>query len=388
MYLCFFLLQYEIHNLLKLFTKIENPIYISLFITFVIIITTIFFIKYVIIPKERQFQHEKEQLELKNIQLLALFSELNPDPLIRLNLNGEIIQMNNAAKLLMHSENIIGKHISILIPAFINNSIFMNADSIPQIHDIKEKKFSVYIKRIPEMQIIFLFLRDITEITDYQAKLKEFSIFSQKILEEERERIAYELHDSIGQNLSLSRILFYNLLKKYCKGIEHEEIKSLMNIINSAINELKNISFNLKPRVLDEMGLAPAVIALCDNISPKSNLKIKSDIKGKVTRLPSYTETNLYRIVQEAINNVIKHAHATECTIRLEYDTTVVKLIIADDGIGINNTVLLQNNKKNSLGLFNMKQRVDNLNGKFKIETVPKKGTIIFIEIPFEYFIG
>lgn len=387
MYLYSLLLQYNINNYLKLFTKIENPIYISLFIIFVIIITTVFFIKYVIVPKEKQFKWEKEQLELKNIRLLALFSELNPDPLIRLNLKGEIIQLNNAANLLMPSENILGKHISILIPAFKNNYGFMNTNSVPQIYEINEKKFSVYVKRITEMQIIFLFLRDITEITAYQDKLKEFSILSQKILEEERERIAYELHDSIGQNLSLTRILFYNLLKKYCKGIEADEIKSLMNIINSAINELKNISYNLKPRVLDQMGLAPAIIALCDKISPESNLKIKSDIKGKVTRLPALTETNLYRIVQEAINNVIKHAHATECTIRLEFDTTVVKLIIADDGIGISNTILPMNNKTSSLGLFNMKQRVDNLNGKFNIETVSNQGTIIFIEIPIEHYI-
>lgn len=371
----------ELEEYISVFTRIGNPIYLAIFIIFVFCITVYLFLRYIIIPLQRSHRTEKETLEKKNLQLLALFAELSPDPLLRLDMNGYIIDANNAANQLSSGEDIKGMFIDNIIHSKINLKKDFQGESFQGIHEIQNRSYSFYIKKIPTEEIVLLYLRDITDSLEYEKKLKEVMRFSQDQLENERQRIAIELHDGVGQNLSLSRLILFNLIKKYNNIIQPEELSRLNNILDNAIKELKNISYNLKPRVLDEMGLAPAIIVLCNSVDKESGIKIHSDIKGMMFRLPSLIEANLYRITQEAISNVIKHAGASQCIIHLEYNPGYIKLIISDDGIGFNYHAH-QNTNKKSLGLFSIRQRVENMNGKFIIESAPGQGTILYIDIP------
>ena len=378
--------QHNLADYLRLFGKLENPIYISIFILLLIILTIYFFIKYVLLPREKIHREERDKLEIKNLQLLSLFSEFSPDPLIRLDNNGNILQVNHAARILNPSSNLIGENISSLIPS-INNSYKKTEfkESNLGFFKIGEKSFSAYIKNIPAMEMQLLYLRDITDSLDHEKKLKEITQRSIEDIEEERTRIAYELHDGIGSNLSLVRIKLFDLSKKYSSYINKEEFENVINLMDTSFNDLKTISYNLKPRVLDEMGLSPSIIELCNSLSKESGINISANITGKIVKLPGSTETSLYRISQEAINNVIKHAKATECSINIEFSSNKIKMIIADDGIGFNKKNYINNSKNKSLGLFNMKNRVENLNGIFKVNSQPGQGTIIFIEIPIEW---
>lgn len=362
----------SINDYLNVFTNIYNPIFISIFLVFILIVTTYGFIKFVVRPLKNAHQYEKERLEQKNLKILALFAEVSPDPLFRLNMGGLIIDANKAAKELSENE-IIGKPIHDLLPLKLNGSSFKGRLSI------FNRDYSYYLKRFEQDGFLLLYLRDITEVIEYERRLKEVAKYAQNKVELERQRIALELHDDVGQNLSLAKLKVFNFLKKHSEFNNCEEITSLNEILDHSINDLRQIAYNLKPRVLDEMGFAPAVISLCSDITKDTGLVVQTEIQGKVIRLPKSVEASLYRITQEGLCNIIKHAKATECKIMLKYNHDKVKLIISDNGIGFDSENREINNK--SLGLFNMRQRIEELNGCFKIETAPGQGTILFVEV-------
>lgn len=363
----------DINDYLRVFTRLENPIFLSIFIIFIFILTVYAFVKYIIIPLKKGHLIERKKLEQQNLRNLALFSELSPDPLWRLDINGRIIAANGAAKELFPAEILTGRFIHDVLKAPID--LFAQKGNFT----FQNKNYSYHLRRLEPDDLILLYQRDITESVEYEKKLKEVSKYAQDKVELERQRIAVELHDGIGQNLSLAKLKLFKYIKSNHHQNEPEDLTGMNNILDNAIGELKQISYNLKPRVLDEMGFAPALRCLCEDTSRQSGIKIKSEIVGPVIRLPKSIEASLYRIIQEAISNIIKHSHADECRVRLKYSSKKLFLSISDNGIGFD-PESTEINKK-SLGLFNMKQRVEEMDGSFKIESIPGQGTILFVEI-------
>lgn len=362
----------EVDEYKEIFTDLQNPIFVSIFILIILAITIFSIVKYFLVPIKISHKTEKELLEQKNLKLLALFAEVSPDPLLRLDLEGYIIDANNAAKIIDSSNNIIGKNISDVLPIDIK-SLHSNGTL-----SLLGREYSYYLKVIESENIILLFLRDITETVEYEKKLKHLSKSTQDEVELERQRIAFELHDGVGQNLLFAKVKLFNLMKKQ-HNKNSDEIKSLYTVLEKVINEIRRISYNLKPRVLDEMGFAPALISLCSDVSKETGINIQDDIQGKVTRLPKLIEASLYRVTQEAIVNVVKHSRATECIVQLKYENEIVKMTISDNGVGFDQDEI--NMKTKSSGLFHMRQRIEDLNGSITIDSVPGQGTILFIEI-------
>ncbi len=239
--------------------------------------------------------------------------------------------------------------------------------------------------------------RDITEQKKLQHQLEEstkvhaddlryFSTSIQHAQEEERRRIARELHDGLSQRLSGMKLHLELLLSE----LNPEDKKSLLRVkkikkqINDMITETHRISVNLHPTALDDFGLTVALQLLFKDF--ESTFKIPIAYYPTISTHEHFDrqiEIALYRITQEALNNIVKHAKASAITIRFKRDTKQYVLSIEDDGIGFEHSIirkLVQG--KRGLGLISMKERTENVGGTFEISSVSQQGTSIRIQVP------
>lgn len=376
----------DLEKYISFLFSFDNPVFYSIFLMSTILFIIIVFVKYVVIPLQQKHLLEKKELELKNTRLMALFSELDPDPVFRIDLKGKIIFSNNAAKNL--SESFDGKYFHELFPSIeidIQDSI-QNNRSYSFYKSMNNKYFSILVQGISFLNIAQIYLNDITErkiyedkLIDYQNKLRELSNHLQIKIEEERQRIARELHDGIGQNILIIKMMLQKYAHYFNNGSYNDYLEAVL-LLETTVGELKRISYKLKPKLLEEMGLAPALKALCNTISTESKIKGNVDILQPEKRLDNMLEISLYRITQEILNNIVKHSKAKIFDMQLINSSNCVKLVISDDGIGFDPEM-----KKNStgMGLLNIRERVDAFRGKLKVES-SETGTIFYIEIPTE----
>jgi signal transduction histidine kinase len=196
--------------------------------------------------------------------------------------------------------------------------------------------------------------------------------------ENERQRLSRELHDGIGQ-LLLSVKMRVGRIKGKTPN-DDGIIEDTKNIIQQTVSDIRDISNNLMPSVLTEFGLKKGIENLCNEIVINHNIETK--IVSSIDELNNTrTSTYLYRIVQEATTNSIKHAKASKIMITLHQIENIIKLTIEDNGIGFD-TEKNKNTKSN--GLRNIRERVKLLNGNCSISSKKNTGTIINIEIPIQ----
>ena len=196
--------------------------------------------------------------------------------------------------------------------------------------------------------------------------------------EDERRRIARELHDSTSQNLT-SLIVGLRIMETNCaQCASQSKATDLRQVASKTLDEVHDLSMRLRPRVLDDLGLAAALERLAHEW--QGRYKTPVDVVIHLSeRLPSEAETALYRIVQEALTNVARHAQAKSVSILIEKHGDTVRAIIEDDGIGFN---IRAEQGERHLGLLGMRERAELLNGKLMIESEFQRGTSVFIEIP------
>ena len=201
---------------------------------------------------------------------------------------------------------------------------------------------------------------------------------------QERQRIGRELHDGLGQVLSVARLNLSVLhQKKHLTESRKEELfDTTFNSIDEAFNELRNISHNLAPALLSEKGLIEALKNLSDIINKTNHLKMQIEAFGFATALDSLTEHTLYRAIQELLNNAIKHARASLFCVQLIKSEKEVTLMVEDNGRGFKITESATNNGG---GISNIKSRVENLNGSMHVDSLVDRGTIVSIVIPLKY---
>jgi two-component system NarL family sensor kinase len=200
--------------------------------------------------------------------------------------------------------------------------------------------------------------------------------------EKERRRIAGDLHDGVGQLLSAALLN----LKQFSKGLVSSEsiktdtVEDAIKMVEDSYDEMRSISHQMMPNALVKFGLVSAVREFVNKIDGNV-IKISLGVSGLDERLESQKETVLYRVIQECVNNVIKHAKATQMSIQLTYDESGTSLAIEDNGIGFDASAI-DWESSNGLGLKNMKDRLELLNGEIEIDSRPGKGTSITIFVP------
>jgi len=196
--------------------------------------------------------------------------------------------------------------------------------------------------------------------------------------EDERRRIARELHDSTSQNLT-SLIVGLRMMETQCTQCALlTKASDLRQVASKTLDDVHNLSIRLRPPVLDDLGLAAALERLA--FEWQARYKIPVDVVIQLNeRLPGEVETAIYRITQEALTNITRHAHAHSASILVERRGNIVRAIVEDDGIGFDINV---NYGERHLGLLGMRERAELLNGTLMTESEPEHGTSIFIEIP------
>ncbi len=227
---------------------------------------------------------------------------------------------------------------------------------------------------------------DITEIKRAEDLVFNLSQMLMQAQEHERQMISYELHDSIAQNLSALKI-GCDLIFDDQPAIPHElkvKMAKYSDLIDQTITAVRNLAYDLRPPALDEMGLVKALEIYCEEFSENSGLKVDFQSAG-VHKLifDSNTEIHLYRLVQEGLNNIRKHAHATRATIKMVGASPNIILRIEDDGKGFDVKAReLVLDKEKRLGIRSMKERVNLLGGQMTIHSRLMEGTKIFIKYP------
>ena len=233
---------------------------------------------------------------------------------------------------------------------------------------------------------VAVFARDITDRKLAEEHIHTLSQQLIKTRELERQRIARDLHDNVAQDLSLLKISWETLFDNY--PLIPEEIKQktseLSKILQRSISAVRDMAYDLHPPGLYQLGLAKTVYQYCEEFSEKNEIDIDFFAAGlDDLKIPPNTEINLYRLIQEGLWNIKKHAYAAKVTIKLVASFPKIILRIEDDGQGFNVKERLNAaSKEKCMGLRSMEERVNLLNGKMKIYSRPKEGTKVFIEVP------
>lgn len=203
--------------------------------------------------------------------------------------------------------------------------------------------------------------------------------------EEERRRIAREIHDSLGQ--MLTAIKFNVEILEDAAGLQLEDDRKRMvdikSLLDNAMAEAREISYNLMPSVLVDFGLVPALQFLAEQFSKSNELTVEVHTNGVESRLDPSIEVGLFRIAQEALNNIAKHADAHQINVQLIGDSNSIKLIIEDDGKGFHTSRFEpRSGQRHGMGLVSMRERAASFNGVLVLDSRPGHGTEIIVEIP------
>lgn len=225
---------------------------------------------------------------------------------------------------------------------------------------------------------------DMTEARHNEEMLRTLTHRVVQVQEAERGRVALELHDNITQLLCAVLAHWQALANKLPvrAKVSRGDVMKLNEMLGQTVEEVQRIARNLRPSVLDELGLVPALRATCTEFADRTGVSLKLACKPLTARLPAEAELALYRILQEALKNVEQHARARHVTVCLR-QRAFVQLAINDDGVGFNPDHHAARRKgKGGLGLLSMRERATYVGGAFKIKSVRGAGTEIEVLIP------
>jgi len=217
------------------------------------------------------------------------------------------------------------------------------------------------------------------KIQQIEKELKEQEINSIDLLiegqEKERQRLAENLHDNLGGTLTALKLNLQNLQQNQAnKNIAEKSVNNSLLLIDDAYNNVRNMAHEKSNGVVASQGLLPALKRLAHTIS-SDLLSLKVEHFGLENRLENSLEIRIFRIIQELVTNIIKHAKATEATISLTNHNSTLNIIVEDNGKGFKTN-------KNGMGLATIEKRIENLGGTLEIDSYPNKGSSIIINLP------
>jgi signal transduction histidine kinase len=189
----------------------------------------------------------------------------------------------------------------------------------------------------------------------------------------ERQRLARELHDETGQ--ALTSILLG--LKQIEAAESPEAVDGLRELVVATLQDVRRLAVELRPKVLDDFGLVPALERLTQEFAEHTGIAVDLEASTIAERPPMEVETAIYRIVQEALTNVVKHAHAQRVSVLVTRAGDRIKAVIEDDGTGFDQTAT-----DGGIGLIGMRERIELLDGSLVVESSATTGTTVAVEVP------
>ncbi len=225
--------------------------------------------------------------------------------------------------------------------------------------------------------------RTMDALKESEALLRALTGRLTEVEEMERKRLAQELHDKVGPNLTALNINLCIINDELPDGVK-EDVRSRLNDSSALLEEtaefIRDIMAKLRPHVLDDYGLVAALNWYCESFSKRTGISVEVHDGEHESRLPQEMETALYRVAQEAMTNVVKHANADRIIINIEKTNRDIRFVIDDNGAGFN-TAGIESWKQSGWGILNMRERVQALGGQFLIKSSPGKGTHVEIEL-------
>ncbi len=260
--------------------------------------------------------------------------------------------------------------------------------------DLKEKQ--AQIKNIIIASVILLLL--LTALLGYlfyrkkqveqQAKLNAELATAKELRtkavldaeEKERRRIAQDLHDGVGQLLSAAKLNLSNLDFKLTNKTDEQELamQNALSLVDDSVKEVRAVSHNMMPNTLIKLGLASAVREFITKLGNAPSLKVDLEIIGLDVRLDNQIETVLYRVIQEIVNNIIKHAKASQVSMQLIRHDTEISVMIEDNGVGFDTSKI---ESSDGIGLKGIQTRIELLNGSVHFDSAIGRGTTIIIDV-------
>jgi signal transduction histidine kinase len=211
-----------------------------------------------------------------------------------------------------------------------------------------------------------------------QDRLRALADGTVRAREAEAQRIAHELHDEAGQLLASVHIALDDLAAEAPE--RSEAIRRIHGLLDRVEGQLRRLSRELRPTILDDLGLAPAFEWLAQGVAERTGIRV--EVAAPIDRLPSTVETALYRIVQEAVTNAVRHAGATRVEVRVWQDGTKVRAAVRDDGRGFDVDAAMARRGDRGLGLIGMRERVEALGGRLIVHSTAGQGTEVSVAIP------
>jgi len=204
--------------------------------------------------------------------------------------------------------------------------------------------------------------------------------------EAERQRIGRELHDETGQALTAIGLGLRGVSSTLREDVDKAagNMRHLEGLVAHSLTELQRLISDLRPSHLDDLGLASALRWYAGEVETRVPLKIRVNVDGEDRDLPAPVKTGLFRIAQEALTNVVKHAHAENVEVRLVFEIDSVQLEVRDDGSGFNPEILSMDSSRPSWGLAGMEERAALFNGRFKLESAEGEGTRVRVIVPYQ----
>ena len=237
-----------------------------------------------------------------------------------------------------------------------------------------------------EFQYRIVSVRDISErkeledtLKNAREQLRSLSAYQENLVEEERKRIAREVHDELGQKLVAMQMGLSNLRLRY--GDDPTllgKVEELHTLVEDTIDVVRHVASNLRPAAL-ALGLVQAIEWLAEDFSHRWGIPCWVETGGAEVVLEDVEATTVFRVVQESLTNVSRHSGANEVEITLQCDKRQLQLLVRDNGRGFDPAVVRE---KRGFGLLGMRERVLALGGKLRIDSAPGKGTTMMIDLP------
>lgn len=201
-------------------------------------------------------------------------------------------------------------------------------------------------------------------------------------LEAEVKRLAHALHDDAGQLLAAAHIKLEDISRTVPADLR-ERLQEVRQVLDQIEDQLRGLSHELRPLALEDHGLLPALQILAGAVSRRSGLRVTVE-PTELKRLPAKIETVLYRVIQEALKNSSKHAHAAAAKVRLWRSQDLVCCSIEDDGTGFDYNAVASGRARQGLGLLGIQERLQVLGGTCEIQSAPGQGTVLNVKVPLE----
>ncbi|OEF99758.1 histidine kinase [Vulcanibacillus modesticaldus] len=277
------------------------------------------------------------------------------------------------------------------IDLFIAREREVNLRAVRHDLQVRIKNIELTIERaeslITQISVVYDYLtNDFVKMSELVESNQLRQMFGLKIIqaqEEERKRVARDIHDGPAQsmaNVVLRTEIAERLMNNNEIELARRELKDLKLMIRQSLADVRQIIFDLRPMVLDDLGLIPTLRKFIPEVSKRERLPIELVITGRERRFPSGLEVAIFRLIQELINNVIKHANASQVLVNVECAESFVQVMIRDNGVGFIEDEVMRD--KNHFGLIGIRERIQLLEGELDIKSILNQGTTVIFKIP------